>query len=85
MRREYESGITELQSELETMQPNMKAVERFDDVSTRYKSSTEEFEKANVRDLALYALLRGSFERRVRVVEQHMGTSFLCAEPSVMS
>jgi len=47
--------------------------------------SDEEFEKANVRDLALYALLRGSFERRVRVVEQHMGTSFLCAEPSVMS
>ena len=42
--------------------------------------SDAELEKANVRDLALYALLRSSFERRVRLVEQHTRTSFLCSE-----
>ena len=42
--------------------------------------SDGELEKANVRDLELYALLRSSFERRVRLVERHAGTSFLCVD-----
>ena len=46
VRREYELAVTVLQSELESMQPNMKAVERFDDVLSRHKTSAEEFDKA---------------------------------------
>ena len=73
IKREYDTKITDLQREIQQMQPNMKvslhiasickycsvftakilgfyqAVERFEDVSTRHKSSLEDFEEARAK------------------------------------
>lgn len=46
IKTEYELKLAELEGEIRQIQPNMKAVERFDDVSSRHKASLEDFEKA---------------------------------------
>jgi len=46
LKKEFEGGIGELRSEIELMQPNMKAAERFEDVSERHKSSADTFDAA---------------------------------------
>jgi len=46
LKRELERSISDLKSDIEAMQPNMKAAERFDDVSSRHKTSADDFETA---------------------------------------
>lgn len=46
IKKTFESKITDLRSEIELMQPNMKASEKFEDVSTRHKASGEDFDLA---------------------------------------
>lgn len=46
IKKDFEGKIGELRGEIEQMQPNMKAVEQFEDVSTRHKTSSETFDQA---------------------------------------
>jgi structural maintenance of chromosome 1 len=46
IKKEFEAKIADLRGEIEQMQPNMKASERFEDVSTMHKSSAERFDQA---------------------------------------
>jgi structural maintenance of chromosome 1 len=46
LKRELEKCIAELKVDIEAMQPNMKAAERFEDVASRHKTSADDFEAA---------------------------------------
>jgi structural maintenance of chromosome 1 len=46
IKKTFETKISDLKGEIEIMQPNMKAGEKFEDISTRHKTSAEDFDLA---------------------------------------
>eukprot|EP01116_Phalansterium_solitarium_P016500 TRINITY_DN3844_c0_g1_i1.p1 TRINITY_DN3844_c0_g1~~TRINITY_DN3844_c0_g1_i1.p1 ORF type:complete len:1226 (+),score=616.02 TRINITY_DN3844_c0_g1_i1:155-3832(+) len=54
MSREYTERLEQLQSQLDKLNPNLKAIERYSDVQQRYKSMADEFEQARKGAAELY-------------------------------